>query len=386
MPRELGETSDPTQLIPGRQSSIMATAEALRLRGDSLHGAGTGLHRIDTSDGWTGAAADAFRAKFRGRPGKWLEAGDCFHATADVLTSYANTLTWAQIEAATAVSQWKAGLVSTQRAVTAHRQVEQQAGHALPFTDPGEGARQAAQATLDRARKQLDDAGDDAAAKAGHARDKAPEKPGFWSKVGDFFEDVGAGLANTGGHVLNGLASLGNAMNHHPGEFWTAAAGTGLMVAGAAGDAGGGLLDLTVVGGVLGVPINVASTGAIVVGGGMVVGAGGGLMMHAAGDDSVDPARTDYAGSGDDDYEPTEGFRGSEFSKDEIVQFINGHIDNANPAMGRPSPEQIDAALTKGTGQRVPGRNAETFEYKGVHVVVNYDMPWRSSSWFVSGR
>jgi uncharacterized protein YukE len=386
MSRQLGETSDPAQLIPGNPSSVTATAQSLRLRGDALHKAGSGLQRIDTSDGWTGAAADAFRSKFQGKPGNWLEAGDCFHATADVLTSYAGTLTWAQKEAATAIAQWNAGQADTREAVAAHQQAEQQAGHALPFTDPGEVGRRTAQNTLEQARRQLDSAGDKAATAAGQARDKAPEKPGFWSKVGDFFEDVGAGLANTGGHLLNGLASLGNAMTHHPGEFWTAAAGAGLMVAGAAGDAAGGLLDLTVVGGVIGVPVNVVSTGAIVVGGGLVVGAGGELMMHAASDDSVNPARTDYTGSGGDGYEPTEGFRGSEFSKDEIVQFINGHTDNANPAMGRPSQEQIDAALTKGDGQKVSGRNAETFEYKGVHVVVNYDMPWRSSSWFVSGR
>lgn len=271
---------------------------------------------------------------------------------------------------------------STQKAVSAY----QRAGQAVPFTDPGEAGRQTAQATLQRARKQLDDAGNGAAETAGRARDKAPEKPGFWSKVGDFFQDVGADLANAGGHVINGLASLGNAMIHHPGELATTAAGAGLIIAGAAGDVGGGALDVTVAGAVVGVPINVASTGAIIAGGGMVAAGGGALLMNAAGDDSVDPARIDYGGSGGDDYEPTEGFRGSEFSQDEIVQFINGHTDNVNPAMGRPTQDQIEAALTKGTGQKVAGRNAETFEYKGVHVVVNYDMPWRSSSWYVNGR
>jgi hypothetical protein len=40
MSRELGETSDPAQLVPGNPSSITATAQALRLRGDSLHEAG----------------------------------------------------------------------------------------------------------------------------------------------------------------------------------------------------------------------------------------------------------------------------------------------------------------------------------------------------------
>jgi hypothetical protein len=385
MSSELGETSDPAQLVPGNPSSITATAQALRLRGDSLHEAGTGLQRIDTSDGWSGAAADAFRTRFQGQPAKWLEAGDCFHTTADALTSYAGTLTWAQKEAATAISQWDAARAATLQALTAHRQAEQQAGQPLPFTDPGETARLTAQGTLDRARKQLDDAGNDAAAISGRARDKAPDKPGLWSKVGDFFEDVGAGLANAGGHVLNGLASLGNAMIHHPGEFGTAAAGAGLMVAGAAGDTAGGVLDLTVVGGVVGVPLNVASTGAIVLGGGMVVAGGGRLMMHAASDDSVRPARTDYAGADSEGYEPTEGFRGSEFSKDEIVEFINGHTGGGDPTMGRPSPAEIENALSS-KPERLSGQNAELFRSGNVKVIVNYDMPWRSTSYYVGGK
>jgi hypothetical protein len=164
------------------------------------------------------------------------------------------------------------------------------------------------------------------------------------------------------------------------------AAGAGLMLLGAGGDIGGGLLDLTGVGAVVGVPVNVVSTAAVVAGGGILVAGTGDLTMHATSDDSVNPARTDYEGAGGGDYEPTEGFRGSEYSKDEIVQFVNGHTDNANPAMGRPSEAQVEAALTKGEAVKLPGRNAEEFEYKGVHVVVNYDIPWRSSSWFINGK
>jgi hypothetical protein len=380
---ELGETDDPRALVPGDAGSITSTAQQLRTRGDALHEAGAGLQRIDTTDGWSGEAADAFRAKFQGQPGKWLEAGDCFHSAADALTDYSTMLAWAQQEAARAITQWNAGQDATRQATAQHQQAEQQAGQTLPFDDPGEQARRAARDILDNARHQLDTAGDTAAGTVGSARDKAPEKPGFWSKVGDFFEDVGAGLANAGGHVVNGLASFGNAMIQHPGETALTAAGAGLMVLGAAGDVGGGLLDITVAGAVVGVPLNVASTGAIVVGGGMVAAGTGDLMMHAAGDDSVNPARTDHEGAGGGDYEPTEGLRGSEYSQDELVQFINGHTDNANPAMGRPSESQIEAALTKGEATQVPGRNAEEFEYKGVHVVVNYDIPWRSSSWFI---
>jgi hypothetical protein len=34
-------------------------------------------------------------------------------------------------------------------------------------------------------------------------------------------------LENAGGHVVSGLAALGNAAAHHPGDLLTAAAGAG---------------------------------------------------------------------------------------------------------------------------------------------------------------
>jgi hypothetical protein len=382
---ELGETNDPRELVPGDADSVAATAQALRTRGDDLHQAAGGLQRIDTAEGWSGAAGDAFRAKFLGQPGSWLEAGDCFDVAADALDTYVETLTWAQGRAADAITQWNAAEAVTRRAMTQHQQAEKLAGGALPFEDPGEMGRQSAQAVLEQARDQLESAGTAAATAVGSARDRAPKKPSFWSKVGEAVSDVGTNLENLGGHVLNGLASLGNAAIHHPGDAATAAAGAGLMLVGAAGDAGGGLLDLTGVGAVAGVPINVVSTAAIAAGGGLVVGAAGDLVMHAASDDSVSPARTDHT-SGREKYEPAEGFRGSEFSKDEIVEFINGHTGDADPTLARPSPAQVEAALTRGTPTKIPGRNAEEFDYEGIHVVVNYDMPWRSSSWFTRGR
>jgi uncharacterized protein YukE len=85
MAKELGETSDPTELIPGSPDSVTATVRSMRSYGDALHEAGTGLKRIDVTDGWSGKAGDAFRQAFHGQPGKWLEAGDCFHHAADAL-------------------------------------------------------------------------------------------------------------------------------------------------------------------------------------------------------------------------------------------------------------------------------------------------------------
>jgi hypothetical protein len=85
MAAELGQTNDPTALVPGNAESIYITEGALIQYGDLLVEAGTGLRQIDTTAGWSGAAADAFREVYHGQPSKWLQAGDAFHDAANAL-------------------------------------------------------------------------------------------------------------------------------------------------------------------------------------------------------------------------------------------------------------------------------------------------------------
>lgn len=101
----LGQINDATALIPGDIASISHTHAALQAYGDLLHLAGEGLKRIDTSDGWSGDAAEAFRTVFHGQPSKWLRAGDAFHEAAKALDSYMATLSWAQGRAVDAINQ-----------------------------------------------------------------------------------------------------------------------------------------------------------------------------------------------------------------------------------------------------------------------------------------
>jgi len=110
---ELGETDDPKQLVPGNAANITATAQALRTRAGELEQAGVGLSRIDTTDGWSGPAGDAFRSKFHGRPRSWLTAGDSFLDAAAALDTYASTLTWAQGQAQQAINDWNAAQTAT---------------------------------------------------------------------------------------------------------------------------------------------------------------------------------------------------------------------------------------------------------------------------------
>lgn len=263
---ELGETSDPRQLIPGDSGAIANVAGAMYAYGNALHAAGVGLARIDTTAGWSGAAADAFRKRFSGHPQQWVEAGLCFQDAAAALDGYIPVLDWAQQRAGEAIRLW------------------------------AESKRQAASDTLSSARSQLSSAGDTAAAAVGKARDKAPPKPGFWSQVGHFFDGLGHDAEHVGADVLNGLASLGNAAIHHPLDGLGVVGGGLLAGVSALGDGAGVALDATGVGAVAGVPLNAVSTAGVVAGTGLAMASMGDLARHAGGDDNVEPVKSSGGG------------------------------------------------------------------------------------------
>ncbi|GAA0911077.1 hypothetical protein GCM10009558_016940 [Virgisporangium aurantiacum] len=79
-------------------------------------------------------------------------------------------------------------------------------------------------------------------------------------------------------------------------------------------------------------------------------------------------------------------FHGTDYSLDEMVQFAYGHSGAGNPAMGRPSLGQIETTLRNAGPVRIGNQNAASFDYKGVRVIVNYDLPWKSTTYFTGGN
>ena len=342
---ELGDTSDPSELIPGNPAVVKATATALRSRADALEQAGVGLKKIGTVDGWAGPAGDAFRAKFHGQPGSWLQAADSFFTTADALENYSTTLTWAQDEAARAISQWNAAEAVTRQAQAEYRRYQQQGGMD-PFRDPGEAGRTSARNVLDTARRDLKDAGDEVARVIGAERERAPEKPSFWSKVEDVASEVGAALENAGGHVVNALASVGNAMIHHPGDVAATVGGALLAGAGLTGELGGFVLDATVVAAPAGVAVNAVSAAGVVGGGAIAYAGTRDLIMHATSDDQVSPASTNHTGTQGSGFEITGdrfqmiGSKGTQLTSKTTWRQGTYRIDVENPNPGQ-RPGQI---------------------------------------------
>jgi hypothetical protein len=51
--------------------------------------------------------------------------------------------------------------------------------------------------------------------------------------------------------------------------------------------------------------------------------------------------------------------------------------------MGRPSFQQIESVLRQADPEQVGGQNSAQFVSNGIRVIVNYDMPWRSTAYFI---
>ncbi|MEO7062094.1 MAG: hypothetical protein ABI083_20445 [Lapillicoccus sp.] len=113
-----------------------------------------------------------------------------------------------------------------------------------------------------------------------------PEKH-WWESVLDTAGDAGAWTYNhTVVPAVDGLANVGQAMVEHPEDVLGLVTGAGMIVLGGAGEVGGGLLDVTGVGAVVGVPVNIASAGLIAAGAGVMAMSGGDLAHNASQNDN----------------------------------------------------------------------------------------------------
>ncbi|MFR9728112.1 putative T7SS-secreted protein [Saccharopolyspora sp. MS10] len=319
---ELGSTTDPRALIPGYADAVTSTAAAMRSYAESLHEAGAGLKRIDTTEGWEGEAADGFRSAFDGEPTKWLQAGDAFHHAAEALEQHSTTLAWAQQQAIEAITLWNQGKAATNYARSQHDRAVEQAPPGtspgqIPFHDPGEAKRQQARNVLDRARDQVATSGERAADVIGHARDEAPDR--------SWFEQAAGAVGDAAAATVNAAASLGNAMLHHHGMVAGLAGGAALTTVSAAGEVAGVALDATGAGAVAGVPLGGVSTAGIATGVGMMGVAMAGLGSEAAGDDSTEVVDTDDEAVEETTQDTTELTRSQQRAVESYEELIREH-------------------------------------------------------------
>ena len=229
---QLGQTSDPAELVHGDPAAIRSAASGLRTFSGAFGETATGLSGLDTEH-WTGAAADAFRAKYAPQPPKWRDASSATGQASGALESYADSVTSAQSQATRAIDLYEQGQQASAAAAAAYNQnvaaynSAAQAYNArlaggqnpgtpptepAPYSDPGESLRQEAQQVLSDARSARNAAAASAARVIGSATDLAPAEPSFLSQLGDDLSDTAQvgqlGMVHLAGGAVDGVADI----------------------------------------------------------------------------------------------------------------------------------------------------------------------------------
>jgi RHS repeat-associated protein len=228
---DLGQTEDKTELIYGSPSKINSTAAKLRAFESAFDDTGDGLRGLDSSR-LKGEAADALRTAMGTQPHKWYNAADASVKAIAALEAFADTVTWAQGQAQTAIDKWKEGVKASENAADAHRKkvddynsavdrynaqpADERDPASLPprpagtFDDPGKKLMKEAQDILAEARKQRNSAAETARTAVRAARDMAPPKPSYAEQARDGFQELQIMGDHLDGGIIKGTAGLVN--------------------------------------------------------------------------------------------------------------------------------------------------------------------------------
>ncbi|MFF7143160.1 putative T7SS-secreted protein [Streptomyces nodosus] len=261
---DLGQTEDKTKLIYGSPSKINAVAAKLRDFESSFNETGDGLRGLDTSR-LKGEAADALRITVGEQPHRWYTAGEACVKAISALESFADTVTWAQGQAQTAIDKWKAGVKASEDAADAHRKkvddynkavdrynaqpADKRDPSSLPprpaetFDDPGKKLMEDAQDILADARNQRNSAAETARSAVRAARAMAPKKPSYAEQLRDGYGELQIMQDHVAGGLIKGTAGIVNFVRSvdpmdpynltHPAEYATSlnSLAAGLVVA-----------------------------------------------------------------------------------------------------------------------------------------------------------
>ncbi|AJT61759.1 hypothetical protein T261_0066 [Streptomyces lydicus] len=228
--RQLGESDDPKELIHGDVAKINESAAHLKDFYAAFERVGQGIRKLDAGS-WKGKAAESFHEKFEAHPKQWMRTADACEAAWKALDAYADTVSWAQKKAQTAIDKWQEAQEKSQTARESYRrQVEaykakaeayiaavksgsdhpgtpaQQPGD---FKDPGDAVRKEAQEILKNARHQRNEAAEKASHALKGALDHAPKEPSFLRKSA---WDVADGVVEGGLTLMHVVGGAGKAV------------------------------------------------------------------------------------------------------------------------------------------------------------------------------
>lgn len=279
---ELGATDDPAALVPGNPVVLRTAGETYRRCARMLDDAAAGLGRVSTPEGWSGPAAEEFRAAFAPEPRRWQDAATAFGDAARVVDAHAEAVVWARSRAGEAVVRWQEARATSTTARTQYDGAIAAGAAPVPFVDPGDAARADAQALLADARRHVRESGDRSAATITAACAAAPASPGFWGELADGAGAVAAGLGNAS-------ASLGNALLDHPANVAAMLGGGALAAVSAVGVGGSVAVTATGVGAPVGAPLGALSVAGVATGAAIAGLGAADTVQHAIVDDRVAP-------------------------------------------------------------------------------------------------
>lgn len=252
---QLGETEDPKQLVHGDVGKIDEAVSHLSDLAAAFGNVSAGMSGIDAGD-WQGQGGAAYEARWSKTPTDWARAEAACENASGAMKAYASTLKWAQEQAAEAIRQWNEAKAKQQQALEAHNAKVSAHNTAVDrynataaaggdpgpeptppgeFVDPGPTLFEAAQQTLDEARRQRDDAAEQAISTVNAATETAPASPDFVGRMGANATDLAAWGQNqqmhfVGGAIkgLAGMARFARSINPtdpynllHPAEYQT---------------------------------------------------------------------------------------------------------------------------------------------------------------------
>ncbi|MFJ3706824.1 putative T7SS-secreted protein [Streptomyces sp. NPDC090053] len=325
----LGEDADP---VPGDPDAIALLGQSLRDIADDIWREAGDVEALSSVESWKSKAADTFRdtAHDTIKPlqkayHRYDKASSAMGARVrqDSVADWASALEHAQQLAGKALKAGQDARVDHQ---AAERSIGELPAH-TPDDDPDLVAlkkkRDKAESELSAAKSALrhaKDVRDSAAQKSAKIIHRAITHDGMhdsrWDRMShaldSFLSGVESVAKDVGETVVSDLASFGNAMLHDAGSTAAVVGGLALAVAGVGEEGAGVLLDVTGIGALLGVPLNVAA--AVQIAGGLSMAGVGmsNIARDAAGPDRVDMTSDGSKGGGGGDWDTSaEGGRTS---------------------------------------------------------------------------
>ncbi len=174
--KELGQTEDKTELVPGEVSAVRANVDNLSDEATSIQGKLQSFRAVQVPS-WQGGTSGVFRLNVSDETKKWETYLGLLNQAKGALSGYADALGTAQDKAQDAIDKWNEGERATRAAVTEHNAAVTKYNNSLlmpsgspfgpispvhapgPFVDPGEAMREEAKRILEDARDSLDQAG-----------------------------------------------------------------------------------------------------------------------------------------------------------------------------------------------------------------------------------